>query len=153
MAELGQTNKFSLSDAIIEFNQIYKLPVNHKPTLNIGVDVVQRLKSLRAILHEEVDEIEEIIVAYQDPDAEILTPAILTMIADLLGDIQVYCASEMRKFGLPNDLILQIIMESNFSKLGADGNPIYDERGKVMKGTNYWKPEPKIEELINQLME
>jgi hypothetical protein len=39
-------------------------------------------------------------------------------------------------------------MDSNFSKLGADGKPIYDERGKVMKGPFYWKPEPKIKELL-----
>lgn len=38
-------------------------------------------------------------------------------------------------------------MQSNFSKLGADGKPIYDERGKVQKGQNYWKPEPKIKAL------
>jgi hypothetical protein len=39
-------------------------------------------------------------------------------------------------------------MQSNFSKLGEDGKPIYDERGKVMKGGNYWKPEPKISEIL-----
>jgi predicted HAD superfamily Cof-like phosphohydrolase len=77
------------------------------------------------------------------------------MLADLLGDIQVYCASEMAKFGLPLDEVLAIIMRSNFSKLGADGKPIYDERGKVQKGPNYWKwkPEPKIKELLSGLDE
>lgn len=70
------------------------------------------------------------------------------MLADLLGDIQVYCASEMAKFGLPLDDVLETIMRSNFSKLGEDGNPIYDERGKVLKGPNYWKPEPAIKELL-----
>jgi hypothetical protein len=40
-------------------------------------------------------------------------------------------------------------MESNFSKLGADGQPIYDERGKVMKGPSYWKPEPRIRSLLD----
>ncbi len=30
----------------------------------------------------------------------------------------------------------------------VDGLPIYDERGKVLKGPNYWKPEPKIRELL-----
>ncbi len=39
-------------------------------------------------------------------------------------------------------------MQSNFSKLGADGKPIYDERGKVMKGPGYWQPEPKIRALL-----
>ena len=73
------------------------------------------------------------------------------MLADLLGDLQVYCASEMTKFGLPLDGVLDVIMQSNFSKLGADGKPIYDERGKVLKGPNYWKPEPKIHQLLQSL--
>jgi hypothetical protein len=42
-------------------------------------------------------------------------------------------------------------MDSNTSKLGADGKPIYDERGKVMKGPGYWKPEPAIKELIEDI--
>jgi len=70
-----------------------------------------------------------------------------------LGDIQVYCASEMAKFGLPLDQILGIIMQSNLSKLGADGQPIYDERGKVQKGPGYWKPEPAILTLLKTASE
>lgn len=51
-------------------------------------------------------------------------------------------------FGLPMSSVLRIIMESNFSKLGADGLPIYDSDNKVQKGSNYWKPEPKIKEML-----
>jgi len=104
-----------------------------------------RLKAFKSILGEELDEIDEIIVAAERGDNQL---AVLTMLADLLGDIQVYCASEMAKFGLPLDEVLAVIMQSNFSKLGEDGRPIYDERGKVMKGANYWKPEPKISEIL-----
>ena len=39
-------------------------------------------------------------------------------------------------------------MDSNESKLGADGNPIYDQNGKFLKGPSYWKPELKIRELL-----
>lgn len=39
-------------------------------------------------------------------------------------------------------------MDSNESKLGADGNPIYDANGKFLKGPNYWKPEPRIKALL-----
>jgi predicted HAD superfamily Cof-like phosphohydrolase len=73
---------------------------------------------------------------------------ILADLADWLGDIMVYCASEMRKYGLRSNDILGIIMASNFSKLGLDGKPIYDERGKVLKGPGYWKPEPMIRRLL-----
>ncbi len=133
------------SEDIQKFNGIYKLPASAQPTLDVGVPVVERLKAFKSILGEELSEIDEIIEAAerQAPSLEVLT-----MLADLLGDIQVYCASEMAKFGLPLDEVLAIIMQSNFSKLGADGKPIYDERGKVQKGPDYWKPEPKIHALL-----
>ena len=41
-----------------------------------------------------------------------------------------------------------ITMDSNESKLDANGNPIYDSNGKFLNGTNYWKPEPKIKKLL-----
>jgi hypothetical protein len=128
------------------FNGMYKLPVSPVPTLAIGTDPVARLKAFKDILTEELDEIDDIIKALESAEPN---PAdILTDLADLLGDIQVYCASEMAKFGLPLDETLATIMQSNFSKLGADGLPIYDERGKVQKGPNYWKPEPKLFEML-----
>ncbi|MNL77051.1 hypothetical protein D3C87_2031310 [compost metagenome] len=62
-----------------------------------------------------------------------------------------YCRSEALKYGLPLEEVLDIIMDSNESKLGIDGKPIYDENGKFLKGPNYWKPEPKIEALLSGL--
>ena len=138
----------TFANDIEKFNSIYKLPVNKVPTINVGVPMAERLKAFKDILLEEVSEIDEIISAAEGGSDELAT---LTMLADLLGDLQVYCASEMAKFGLPLDGVLEVIMQSNFSKLGADGKPIYDERGKVMKGPNYWKPEPKISELLQSL--
>jgi predicted HAD superfamily Cof-like phosphohydrolase len=138
----------AFAEDIKKFNGIYKLPVNDKPTLataDIGVPVIERLVAFKNILSEELDEIDEIIAAAESRSPEL---DVLTMLADLLGDIQVYCASEMAKFGLPLDQVLAIIMQSNFSKLGADGKPIYDERGKVQKGPNYWKPEPEIRAVL-----
>ena len=138
----------TFANDIEKFNSIYKLPVNKVPTTNVGVPMAERLKAFKDILLEEVSEIDEIISAAEGGSDELAT---LTMLADLLGDLQVYCASEMAKFGLPLDGVLEVIMQSNFSKLGADGKPIYDERGKVLKGPNYWKPEPKISELLQSL--
>ena len=134
--------------AIKAFNEMYKLPISPAPTLDIGTPVADRLLAFKKILNEEIEEIEEIRVAIfnNKPPVEVLT-----MLADLLGDIQVYCASEMAKFGLPADQVLEIIMQSNMSKLGADGLPIYDERGKVLKGPGYWKPEPRIKELLQSV--
>lgn len=138
-----------LENDIGRFNSIYKLPSNESPTLDVGVPVVTRLKAFKEILSEELNEIDEII---SNVEASQDSLEILTDLADLLGDIQVYCASEMKKFGIPIDSTLAIIMESNFSKLNTDGNPIYDQRGKVQKGPHYWKPEPKIKEMLSKLM-
>jgi predicted HAD superfamily Cof-like phosphohydrolase len=75
---------------------------------------------------------------------------VATAIADVLGDIIVYCRSEALKYGLPLEEVLDVIMDSNESKLGADGQPIYDANGKFLKGPNYWKPEPKIRALLEK---
>jgi predicted HAD superfamily Cof-like phosphohydrolase len=145
------------ADDIKTFNGIYKLPVASEPTLEAVGDPIARLRAFKNILAEELEEIDDVIKLVDDAlSSEFLHPmdkiqanlAALTSLADLLGDIQVYCASEMAKFGLPLDETLAIIMQSNFSKLGADGKPIYDERGKVLKGPDYWKPEPKLVEML-----
>jgi len=41
------------------------------------------------------------------------------------------------------EAIFDEIQNSNMSKLGADGKPIYREDGKVLKGPNYFKPDLK----------
>jgi hypothetical protein len=74
-------------------------------------------------------------------------------LADWLGDIQVYCASEMAKYGIPITETKRIIMSSNFSKLDAKGQPIYDDEGKVQKGPMYWKPEPRIKAMLAEKIE
>ncbi|MDP9140421.1 MAG: pyrophosphatase [Pseudomonadota bacterium] len=131
------------ADRIRAMNAMYKLPASEQ--LNIPADVADRLKKFKATLSDEVDEIDDIIVAADRGDPKI---DVAVAIADLLGDIIVYCRSEALKYGIPLEGVLSIIMDSNESKLGADGKPIYDANGKFLKGPNYWKPEPKIRELL-----
>lgn len=138
----------NFSEDIKKFNVMYRLPVAEHPTLDVGVPVLERLKAFQSILAEELSEMDEII---ESIEAGAKPENALTMLADLLGDLQVYCASEMAKFGLPQDAVLSIIMQSNFSKLSAEGIPLYDERGKVLKGPGYWRPETKIKELLDSL--
>jgi hypothetical protein len=57
-------------------------------------------------------------------------------------------ADRLVKFKATLEEVLDVIMDSNESKLGADGKPIYDANGKFLKGPNYWKPEPKIKALL-----
>jgi NTP pyrophosphatase (non-canonical NTP hydrolase) len=124
---------------------MYKLPAHDRPSL--PADVVDRLIKFKATLLDEVHEIDEIVQLSKDGGAAI---DIAVAIADLLGDIMVYCRSEALKYGLPLEEILDVIMDSNESKLGADGKPIYDANGKFLKGPNYWKPEPMIKALLEQ---
>jgi hypothetical protein len=135
---------------IEKFNEMYRLPVPASPTLRHA-----RFEDFRKILQEEVDECDDISLAFSEiaaADKDTNEYDVLTMAADWLGDIVIYAMNEMRRLGLKPDAILSIIMQSNFSKLDEEGNPIYDERGKVMKGPNYWKPEPKIREYIEGKM-
>jgi len=73
--------------------------------------------------------------------------------AKFLSALIARCFHEAEHFGFNLYDTLEIVMDSNMSKLGEDGNPIYDERGKVKKGPGYWKPEPKIREYITSLFE
>lgn len=130
---------------IAAMNAMYKLPAAQQPTL--PADAAERLVKFKATLMDEVHEIDDIVALMHKGAA----PAeVLTAIADLLGDVIVYCRSEALKYGLPLEDVLAIIMDSNESKLGADGKPIYDANGKFLKGPNYWKPEPKIKALIEK---
>ena len=131
------------AERIALMNAMYRLPANARPTLSDNV--AERLVKFKATLMDEVHEIDDI-AAMVTKGAD---PAdVLTAIADLLGDVIVYCRSEALKYGLPLEDVLDVIMDSNESKLGADGNPIYDANGKFLKGPNYWKPEPKIKALL-----
>ena len=133
----------TFAQRIAAMNAMYKLPARDNPAL--PEDVVGRLTKFKATLMDEVHEIDDI-AAMVEKGAD---PAeVLTAIADLLGDVIVYCRSEALKYGLPLEDVLDVIMDSNESKLGADGNPIYDANGKFLKGPNYWKPEPKIKALL-----
>lgn len=133
----------TFANRIAAMNAMYRLPANDTPT--VPEDVASRLVKFKSTLMAEVHEVDDI-VAMASSGASRLDIAVA--IADVLGDIIVYCRSEALKYGLPLEQVLDIIMDSNESKLGADGNPIYDENGKFLKGPNYWKPEPKISTLI-----
>lgn len=146
----------SFESMILFFNGMYKLSIASYPsfaeqaasTPNIHPHnaIADRLRNFKNIILEEIEEVDDIIANLGAPGVDELD--VLVDMADWLGDIQVYCASEMVRFGIPVDDTLRIIMDSNFSKLGENGEPLYDTRGKVQKGPGYWKPEPKIKEML-----
>jgi predicted HAD superfamily Cof-like phosphohydrolase len=130
------------------FNKLYNLACPAAPTIPSRAELIRELNLFYDILLEELKEVYPILQSADRSENLECDEDILTDIADWLGDIMVYCASQLAKYGLQSDDVLGIIMASNMSKLGPDGKPIYDERGKVLKGPSYWKPEPMIKRMI-----
>lgn len=149
----------SITEMVQKFNRMYKLPCPSLPTLRaVIVDDKEptnspsmalraRLVAFRETLAKELAEIEDIIELTDNVPENAYLPVLpyLPMVADLLGDLIIYCMSEMLKYGLNPEKILSIIMQSNFSKLQEDGSVLYDANGKVEKGPNYYTPEPELE--------
>ena len=65
----------------------------------------------------------------------------LLEVADALTDILYVTYGAGHAFGIDLDKCFDEVQNSNMSKLGEDGSPIYNESGKVMKGPNYFKPD------------
>ena len=79
------------------------------------------------------EELEELTTAMQDEN--------LLEVADALTDILYVTYGAGHAFGIDLDKCFEEVQNSNMSKLGEDGKPIYNEAGKVMKGPNYYKPD------------
>ena len=82
------------------------------------------------LINEELEELQDAI-----KDRNMLE------IADALTDILYVTYGAGHAFGIDLDKCFNEVQESNMSKLGSDGKPIYNESGKVMKGPNYFKPD------------
>ena len=90
----------------------------------------QKIQNLRYdLIKEELDELK---VALDQRN--------LKEVADALTDILYVTYGAGHAFGIDLDKCFDEVQRSNMSKLGLDGNPIYDDSGKVMKGPNYFKP-------------
>ena len=120
-----------------------------------GVDISEGeqggVLSMRlCLIREEAEEVEDAVCLLADKvfNAELLgidmTEEIKAAKAALLKelcDLQYVLSGFVVTFGLPFDEAFERIHESNMSKLGPDGKPIYREDGKVLKGPNYKKPD------------
>ena len=62
-------------------------------------------------------------------------------VADALTDILYVTYGAGHSFGINLDKCFEEVQNSNMSKLGKDRKPIYNDKGKVMKGPNYFKPD------------
>ena len=92
-----------------------------------------KINSLRiSLINEELEELKQ---AISDKN--------LTEVADALTDILYVTYGAGHAFGINLDKCFEEVQSSNMSKLGENGKPIYNDKGKVMKGPNYFKPDLK----------
>ena len=91
----------------------------------------EKINALRVSLIKE--ELDELIEAMNKKD--------LVEVADALTDILYVTYGAGHAFGINLDDCFKEVQNSNMSKLDKDGKPIYNDKGKVMKGPNYFKPD------------
>ena len=115
--------------AVKEFHKAFKLDYLEIPKADLG----SNKNKLRFNLMKE--ENEEYFEAANNND--------MVEVADAVGDMLYILCGTIIEHGMQHkiDEIFSEIQNSNMSKLGADGNPIYREDGKVLKGPNYFKPD------------
>lgn len=116
-------------NAVKEFHTAFAIGYSE----NLKADLGENKNMLRFNLMKE--ENEEYLDAVQNND--------LIEIADALGDMMYILCGTIIEHGLQHKIeaVFDEIQRSNMSKLDENGNPIYREDGKVMKGSNYFKPD------------
>ena len=108
------------------FMETFGQEVKTKPSFS-----TDKINNLRYdLIKEELEELKE---AMENKD--------LLEVADALTDILYVTYGAGHAFGIDLDRCFEEVQNSNMSKLGEDGKPIYNESGKVMKGPKYFKPD------------
>ena len=108
------------------FMKTFGQEVKLKPSLSSD-----KINSLRLdLIKEELDELKD---AIDKKD--------LVEVADALTDILYVTYGAGHAFGINLDECFEEVQSSNMSKLDNNGKPIYNDKGKVMKGPNYFKPD------------
>ena len=108
------------------FMKTFGQEVKDKPSFS--TDKINKLRI--ELIKEELDELTE---AMKNKD--------LLEVADALTDILYVTYGAGHAFGINLDKCFDEVQNSNMSKLSENGEPIYNESGKVMKGPNYFKPD------------
>ena len=114
------------------FMKTFGQEVKTKPSLSN--DKINKLRI--DLIKEELEELES---AMNNKD--------LLEVADALTDILYVTYGAGHAFGIDLDQCFEEVQNSNMSKLDKNGNPIYNDSGKVMKGPNYFKPD--LSKFIN----
>jgi predicted HAD superfamily Cof-like phosphohydrolase len=117
--------------AVQQFHDAFKIGYRTSLKADLGISK----NTLRFDLMKE--ENEEYLEAANNND--------MVEVADALGDMLYILCGTIIEHGMQDKIetVFEEIQRSNMSKLGDDGQPIYREDGKVLKGPNYFKPNIK----------
>ena len=122
-------------DKVGTFMKTFGQEVKTKPSFSSN-----KINNLRIdLIKEELDELQ---VAMKNND--------LLEVADALTDILYVTYGAGQAFGIDLDKCFDEVQNSNMSKLDENGEPIYNESGKVMKGPNYFKPD--LSKFVNYVI-
>lgn len=116
----------SLEQQVKQFNDTYKVPTSDKPRMPNDIEATR----LHNLILEELMELNDAIDAHD-----------IVEFADALADILYVTAQQAVTLGFPVEALLREVQRSNMSKLGADGQPIFRDDGKVLKGLSYSPPD------------
>lgn len=142
-------------EQVREFHEKFGHPILTEPTVPDTKTVKLRL----ALILEEFIELSEACLRQDTENAKAVFHPLLAAeaalktlddddinvdvveVADALTDINYVTYGAGHCFGVNLDACMAEVQRSNMSKLGADGRPVYNEQGKIMKGPNYFKPD------------
>lgn len=118
-------------DHVEKFHNTFGIPNKYSPIVTIEDSLIDLRFRLMA------EENEEYLEAAKSGN--------LVEVADALGDMMYILCGTILSHGMQHKIeeVFEEIQRSNMSKLGEDGQPIYREDGKVLKGPNYFKPNIK----------
>lgn len=122
-------------ECVKKFHEVYKLNYKNIPTAKLNDEKIKLRFNLMA------EENQEYLEAANNND--------LVEVADALGDMLYILCGTIIEHGMQDKIeeVFDEIQRSNMSKLDENGEPIYRDDGKVMKGPNYFKP--NISKILN----
>ena len=134
-------------DQVKAFTEAMGQPVGEDITDSSDTDLLMmRIDLIEEERHEVLGEMPQLLLG--DGDRLYLAPVDKASLTKELADLLYVTIGFAVTFGLPICEVFERVHQSNMSKLGEDGKPIYREDGKVMKGPNYQPP--KLDDLFNE---
>lgn len=132
-------------DRVREFMLAFGHPVHDEPTeiadegwLHMRLELIrEELGELYEACGYDTTEWDKVVPVRQ------MNTTDLVEAADALGDLEYVVNGAAIGMGINLPAVVREIHDSNMTKLGADGKPIYRLDGKILKGPGYRKPDLK----------